>query len=168
LLADGGRRNPGPWVKHSAVVAETARAKVERHPGLDPETAYILGLLRDIGRSAGGPRVPDVRHLLDGYDLMLARSFDDSARICLTHSFPIKQADAFASRWVCPPEQKEFVQEYLDRAEYNALVALVLATGLRISAGAELPYADHEPVPGVVDSVDKRRRRLASRAVLTG
>jgi hypothetical protein len=79
--------------------------------------------------------VPDVRHLLDGYDLMLARSFDDSARICLTHSFPIKQADAFASRWVCPPEQKEFVQEYLDRAEYNALVALVVGEGAADQCG---------------------------------
>ena len=43
----------------------------------------------------------------------------------------------------------------------HALVALVLATGLRISAASELPYADYEPVTGVVDTVDKRRRRLA-------
>jgi integrase/recombinase XerD len=43
----------------------------------------------------------------------------------------------------------------------RAMVALVLATGLRISAASELPYADYEPVTGVVDTVDKRRRRLA-------
>lgn len=43
----------------------------------------------------------------------------------------------------------------------RAMVALVLATGLRISAASELPYADYEPVTGVIDTVDKRRRRLA-------
>ncbi|MGI9146903.1 MAG: HD domain-containing protein [Chloroflexota bacterium] len=139
MLADASRRNPGPWVKHSAVAAATARAIAEHHPVLDPDAAYILGLLHDIGRSTGGPQVPDVRHLLDGYHLMLARGFDDSARICLTHSFPIKQADAFASRWDCPPEQKEFVQEYLEGEEYTPYDRLIqLCDALALPSGPVL------------------------------
>ena len=70
------------------MAAETARAVAERHPALDLDAAYVLGLLHDIGRSEGGPHVPDVRHILDGHRLMLERGFDDCARICLTHSFP--------------------------------------------------------------------------------
>jgi len=139
LLAEGGGRNPGPWVKHSVVAAETARAIAERHPSLDPDAAYVLGLLHDIGRTAGGPPVPDVRHVLDGYRLMLERGFDGCARICLTHSFPIKHADAFASRWDCPAEQKQFVQDYLDRAEYTAYDRLIqLCDALALPSGPVL------------------------------
>jgi hypothetical protein len=42
-----------------------------------------------------------------------------------------------------------------------AIAALVLATGLRVTAAAELPLAHYDPVEGVIDTVDKRRRRLA-------
>jgi hypothetical protein len=100
------------------VAAETARRIAEHHPALDADAAYVMALLHDIGRTAGGPDVADVRHVLDGYRSMLERGFDDSARICLTHSFPIKQADAFAGRWDCPGEEKQFVQDYLDRIEF--------------------------------------------------
>jgi integrase-like protein len=48
----------------------------------------------------------------------------------------------------------------LDKRD-RALAALVLATGLRITAAAQLPYAHYDPVAGVVNTVDKRRRRLA-------
>ena len=46
--------------------------------------------------------------------------FEESARICLTHSFPIKNVDAFASPWVCPPEEKRFAQESVLRLVTNA------------------------------------------------
>ena len=112
-------------MKHSVVVAETARAIAERHPLAEPDAAYVLGLLHDIGRSAGGPQMADVRHVLDGYRLMLEQGFDDCARICLTHSFPIKQADAFASGWDCRVQEKQFVQKYLDRTEYTLYDRLI-------------------------------------------
>jgi site-specific recombinase XerD len=43
----------------------------------------------------------------------------------------------------------------------RAIAALVLVTGLRVTAAAELPLAHYDPVTGVIDTVDKRRRRLA-------
>jgi putative nucleotidyltransferase with HDIG domain len=122
-------------VKHSVVAAEIARAIANRHPSLDPDAAYVLGLLHDIGRSEGAPHVPDVRHILDGHQLMRERGFDDCARICLTHSFPIQQADAFAGRWDCPAEQKLFVQEYLDGADYTAYDRLI-----QLCDALALPY----------------------------
>jgi hypothetical protein len=70
---------------------------------------------------------------------MLERGFEDCARICLTHSFPIKQADAYASRWNCPAEQKQFVQEYLDRAQYTAYDRLIqLYDALALPSGPVL------------------------------
>jgi hypothetical protein len=80
--------------------------------------------------------VADVRHILDGYRLMLERGFDDSARICLTHSFPIKLADAFATRWDCPAEEKHFVQDFLDHVEYSAYDRLIqLCDALSLASG---------------------------------
>ena len=37
LLADGERRNPGPWVDHLRTAGRVARAIAERHPELDAD-----------------------------------------------------------------------------------------------------------------------------------
>jgi len=126
-------------VRHSIVAAETARRIAEHHPALNADAAYVMALLHDIGRSTGGPHVADVRHVLDGYRSMLERGFVDSARICLTHSFPIKQTDAFAGPWDCPGEEKQFVQDYLDRTEYTGYDRLVqLCDALALPSGPVL------------------------------
>jgi hypothetical protein len=59
-----------------------------------------------------------------------------AARICVTHSFPINHVDAFASKWACPPEEREFVQQYLDSAEYTPYDRLVqLCDALALPSG---------------------------------
>jgi hypothetical protein len=136
LLRQAGERNPGPWLDHSRVAARAAQSIAARHSALDPDRAYVLALLHDLGRGAGGPGVPDVRHILDGYRLLENRGFHECARICLTHSFPIKHVDAFASTWDCPPEEREFVQRYLDSTEYTAYDQLVqLCDALALPSG---------------------------------
>src|SRR5258708_40004736 len=45
-LAEGGQRNPGPWVRHSRVAAETARSIAEHHPTLDADAAFVMALLQ--------------------------------------------------------------------------------------------------------------------------
>ena len=59
---------------------------------MDPENAYILGLLHDIGRRFG---ISHFRHIVDGYRFMLELGFDDAARICLTHSFHTQNIDTY-------------------------------------------------------------------------
>ena len=136
LRAAAGR-NPGPWVEHSRVAAGAARALGAGLPGVDPETAYVMGLLHDVGRGAGEPGVADVRHILDGYALLQRDGFADAARICLTHSFPIKDVDAFASAWECPATERRFVQDYLQRTEYDRYDRLIqLCDALSCRAGA--------------------------------
>ena len=125
LLRESEALNPGPWVAHSRVVAAAARAIAERDARLEPDRAHALGLLHDVGRRTGGPGVADVRHILDGYAYLHGLGLDEGARICLTHSFPIKDVDAFASAWECPAEEKRFAQAYLDRAEYTPYDRLI-------------------------------------------
>ena len=42
--------NPGPWVRHSVNTGIAAMNIAEKVSWLDPEKAYIVGLLHDIGR----------------------------------------------------------------------------------------------------------------------
>jgi hypothetical protein len=140
-LAEAEAMNPGPWAQHSRVVAEAARAIAARaiaahHPDLDPTVAYVLGLLHDVGRRFQRPGVPDVRHVLDGHAFLRDLGFDDAARICLTHSFPIKHVDAFAGPWDCPARERHFVQNFLDGVEYAPYDRLVqLCDALALPAG---------------------------------
>lgn len=108
--------NPGPWVKHSWYVGQAAEAIARRAPGVDPDAAFILGYLHDIGRRQG---VTDMRHVLDGYTFLADLGFDDAARICLTHSFPVQRLEAVAGQWDCSAEELEFVRGYLMGCEYN-------------------------------------------------
>jgi hypothetical protein len=116
LLTEAGRLNPGPWVSHSVFVARAAETIARHHPRLDPRQAFILGYLHDIGRREGPT---DMRHILDGYSFLHARGYEDAARICLTHSFPIREVDSYAGKWDCSSEEYEFVKTYLGEAEYT-------------------------------------------------
>ena len=141
ILEDGLRLNPGPWGDHCRTAARTARAIAAAAPGmaLDPDVAYVLGLLHDIGRRQSAPGVPDVRHVLDGHAHLTALGFDDAARICLTHSFPIKRADAFASPWTGLDAEQRWTQDYLDSVEYSPYDRLIqLCDSLALPSGPVL------------------------------
>lgn len=84
----------------------------------------MLGLLHDIGRR-GAVGVPDVRHILDGYTHLTALGYEDAARICLTHSFPIKDVNAFVSPWMGLETEKQWTQRYLDGIEYTPYDRLI-------------------------------------------
>lgn len=92
--------NPGLWVKHVKNVAYAAKIIAE-HAGMNEEKAYVLGLLHDIGRRTG---IAQVRHIIDGYDYAISRGWDAVARICLTHSFPVKDVDADIGKRDITPE----------------------------------------------------------------
>ena len=82
LLNEAKQHNPGAWISHSKTAAFCAKTIAERCDNLDAETAYVFGLLHDIGRREG---VTDMRHIIDGYHFMASLGYDDCARVCLTH-----------------------------------------------------------------------------------
>lgn len=133
LLAEGERMNPGPWAQHSRYVALAARLIANELPNLDGNSAYVLGLLHDIGRREG---VYDMRHVLDGFHFMEAQGYSDAARICLTHSFPIPVARSFSGVCDVTPEELQFVQDYLDSIEYTSYDCLIqLCDALALPTG---------------------------------
>ena len=92
LLFEAGTLNPGPWVNHSIFTADAARNIACYHREIDPQIAYIFGYLHDIGRRYG---ISYMRHILDGYNFLSQLGYEDCARICLTHSFPLKHLDSY-------------------------------------------------------------------------
>jgi hypothetical protein len=133
LLIEAEKQNPGHWVQHSMYVAKAAELIAAHHPSLDPTTAYIFGCLHDIGRREG---VTDLRHTLDGYNYLVNKGFDDAARICLTHSFPIKNIYAGTGILDCSQAELEFLKDFLakiDFTDYDRLLqlcdSLALPTG---------------------------------------
>ena len=84
--------NPGPWVKHSINVGIAAKKIAERIPSMNPEKAYITGLLHDIGRRVGVVDIPT--HVYEGYRYCMEKGWDEAARICMTHSY-LRMKDEF-------------------------------------------------------------------------
>lgn len=118
-----GRMNPGPWTAHSRHVAEAAQRIAGACGELDQEKAYVCGLLHDIGRRNG---VSALRHTVDGYDYLVGRGWDEPARICLTHSFPIRDVEADIGRKDITPEQYAFLRDYLAGTEYDDYDRLII------------------------------------------
>ena len=90
-LAEG--MNPGPWVRHSVNVGIAARNIAEKISRLNPEKAYITGLLHDIGRRVGIVDIPT--HVYEGYRYCMEKGWDEAARICMTHSY-LRMREEFA------------------------------------------------------------------------
>lgn len=133
LLHEAEQLNPGPWVAHSIYVAQAAEAIAAYHPQLDAEKAFVLGVLHDIGRRAG---VTKARHILDGYHFLQGLGFDEAARICLTHSFPVQCAAAMTGGWDCSTEEVAWVDAYLKGIEYTTYDRLLqLCDALALSTG---------------------------------
>ncbi|MCQ2574399.1 MAG: HDOD domain-containing protein [Treponema sp.] len=71
LLEESAKLNPGPWQAHSMAVARAAEkiamaVVAAGGTSLEPEKAYIYGLLHDIGRRCG---YTYMAHVIDGYFL---------------------------------------------------------------------------------------------------
>lgn len=133
------RMNPGPWVQHSMSVARNARliADQVKHStagNMDCDQAYVMGLMHDIGRRDG---IKGILHLFDGYDYMMSLGQEEIARICLTHSFPVKDVNTFFGKYDCSPEQKHFLQQYLAEREYDDYDMLIqLCDAISLPNGA--------------------------------
>ncbi len=115
LLEEASRMNPGPWVSHVRHVADAAE-RIARAAGMDAGRAFILGLMHDIGRREG---VNNLRHLPDGYRFMLALGYEDAARVCITHAYPINDADMYIGEWDLNLNDAQLLRDVLTHTEFD-------------------------------------------------
>lgn len=67
-----------------------------------------------------------MRHIIDGYDYAMSRGWDEVARVCLTHSFPIQDVDADIGKKDVTAGQYEFIRSCLNRLEYDDYDRLII------------------------------------------
>ena len=124
LLEEAEQCNPGPWGKHSRTAARCAENIAKLCPDLDPDKAYILGLLHDIGRKFG---VRHLGHVSDGYRYMMSLGYDEAAKVCLTHSFHCQSLDDYIGSFDTSEEELALIQHTLAKTsmdEYDWLIQL--------------------------------------------
>lgn len=120
LLEKSVEMNPGPWKNHSYAVAEAAeKIAVEMQKNgcnINPEHAFVHGLLHDIGRREG---VTYMRHVYTGYKYFHEMGFEKTAQICLTHSFNLKIIDDYIGKIDVDEKEYEEIKQLLSQAEYD-------------------------------------------------
>ena len=124
LLQGAEMCNPGPWGNHSRVAAHCAEKIALECDDLDPDKAYILGLLHDIGRKFG---VRHLGHVSDGYTYMMSLGYDEVAKICLTHSFHDQTTDGYLGKFDTSDEELKMIQDALKAVvidDYDRLIQL--------------------------------------------
>ena len=121
-LEIAGQLNPGPWVKHSINAGIAARNIATKVPGMDPDKAYIVGLLHDIGRRVGIVDIPT--HIYEGYKYCMEKGWDEAARICMTHSYLLMK-DEFS--YEPQTENEKNIKAYIVNTEaddYDKLIQI--------------------------------------------
>ena len=114
------------YIFHTTGIAESAQEIASKTPYLNPEKAYVLGLLHDYGKKYD-ENITGKFHAQTGYEEFLKLGYDECARICLTHSFPNKN---FSNKGYSSykPEWLEWAHQKLDEIEeyddYDRLIQL--------------------------------------------
>ena len=123
LLEWGVSGNPGPWREHSLSVARAAEYIARACGDMDPDKAWTMGLLHDIGRYEGPF---GLRHALAGYYLMLKKGEPSIARICLTHSFPLPHIGAYVGKQDISDDDRALLMGVLDTPmdDYDRLIQI--------------------------------------------
>ena len=133
MLEKAIQSNPGPWADHSRYVATACENIAQRCSHLDANMAYIYGLIHDIGRYAG---VTSERHLIDGYRYCMSFGWEKVAQICISHAFMIPDISTSIGVFDMPPEDKEFMSQFVKNAEYDDYDYLVqLCDALALPTG---------------------------------
>lgn len=132
ILEESVKLNPGPWEQHSIAVAKAAEkiamAVCQNGGNLDPDKAYVYGLLHDIGRRVGPTYIA---HVIDGYEYLSNMGFEEAGRICITHSFNLQTVDDYIGKIDVSDEQLEKIKTLLTErplSDYDRLIQLLDST----------------------------------------
>jgi hypothetical protein len=121
IFEEASRINSGAWVKHSRNVAAAARVIARKDLELEEEKAYIFGLLHDIGRHK---YLSGMNHILEGYNFLMEKGYEEAARICMTHTFAFKDVNAIYGKWDSLEDMK-IVEKYINSIRYNEYDLLI-------------------------------------------
>jgi putative nucleotidyltransferase with HDIG domain len=104
------------WKQHSYLVAEGAAQVVAKLPDGDPEKAFALGLLHDLGKAKDSR---GKKHAIEGYHLLMQAGYADAAYAALTHDFPIKEFDIHRQESLLDDQELDMVVAILTPYTYT-------------------------------------------------
>ena len=116
LLNWAEEQNPGSWGDHSRYTAIACKRIAMRCRSLDPDKAYVYGLLHDVGRYVG---IVHQRHCVEGYLLCKGKGWEELARICITHAFMIQDVNAGIGSWDISSEYNQLMKEIIELTIHN-------------------------------------------------
>lgn len=135
LLQWAVQQNPGPWEQHSKHAARAAAAIAEAC-GMDADMAYTLAMLHDIGRYEG---VRGLHHVIAGYELMNQMGYTVAARICLSHSFPVRDIATYNGSLDCSQDEMQTLQNALETIIYDDYDLLIQLCDAMATANGIVP-----------------------------
>lgn len=116
-----------PWELHCFNVASISEKIAREIDGLDPEYAFIYGLVHDIGRKLEQGRKNPKSHPVVGYKFLTegenyGKGYEQIAMSCLTHTFP-ELEDITIVPGMCHPDwqKKERNFDEIDSFIYEKL-----------------------------------------------
>ena len=127
------------YVFHTQGIAFVARIIASHIPDMNPEKAYICGLLHDYGKKYDEKKIGRF-HGLIGYHELQAEGFSLPARICLTHTFPEKKI-LFSDFPSYPQKDLEECQKILNELEYNDYDRLIQFADRLFEGLSMVPFA---------------------------
>jgi len=89
---------------------------------MNPDLAEVAGMLHDIGRRFPGT---NIKHCLDGYNIMLEKGYPFIANICLSHAFQVRSLSSYAGKFDLTSEEESFIIKFLDSYEYSLYDLLI-------------------------------------------
>lgn len=124
------------YEKHSQYVAEAAKLIGQYYPALSIDTLEIFGLLHDVGKYLS-EKANKTHHGISGYRLMKKDGFDSVARICITHSYPMKSFNGGSEELLFHNQDDiKFVKDFLNNTEYDKYDEIIqLADNIALHTG---------------------------------
>src|SRR5690625_4361863 len=83
--------NLGAWVSRSKLIGKSAKI-IAKDLGLDPDIAYAVGCLCDIGKKN---KKKGLAQIVESFNILRNETYFFPARIAISHSFIIKDIDSF-------------------------------------------------------------------------
>lgn len=118
-----GEMNPGLWTDHSKNVARAAECIAKRCEEMDAEKAYVCGIMHDIGRRNG---IFQMRHIIEGYKYCMQNGWEDIARVCITHSFPVQDITCDVGKVDVTEEDYQTIDQILKTIQYDDYDKLII------------------------------------------
>lgn len=142
--------NTSSWINHSLNVGLCARTLATGLENVDPNTAFVLGILHDIGRKFK----TDMQHTVYGYEYLVSKGYPNEALICLTHSHIYGERCAnnepAVPGWSCingqsvwdPTIETDDLTKFLKQQNYTVYDSLLNIADIMATNDAILPVYD--------------------------